>query len=90
MQPKDRSVTSLRLDQESKEAARAVFAELVMDLSTGINIYLKQVVVDQGLPFKPTTISPLDCATSKTHAEIERGDFVEFDSLEDFRQDLYS
>ena len=39
------------VDEETKELAQKVFQKLGMDMSTGIRIFLKQVVRDENIPF---------------------------------------
>ena len=42
---------SIRLDSEVKEQAQQVFNSLGMDMTTAINIFLRQAIQYQGLPF---------------------------------------
>ena len=42
---------SIRLDSEVKEQAQQVFNSLGMDMTTAINIFLRQALQYQGLPF---------------------------------------
>lgn len=42
---------SIRLDREVKEQAQQVFNSLGMDMTTAINIFLRQAIQYQGLPF---------------------------------------
>ena len=42
---------SIRLDSEVKEQAQQVFNSLGMDMTTAINILLRQAIQYQGLPF---------------------------------------
>lgn len=46
-----RTSTNIRIDKEIKEKAQEIFSELGMDLTTGINLFLRQVVINQGIPF---------------------------------------
>ena len=43
--------TSVKIDAETKKEAQKLFKDLGMSLSTAINIFLKQAVKEQGLPF---------------------------------------
>lgn len=45
---------NVRVEEKTKKAAMRIFDELGLDLSTGVNIFLNQVVVDKGLPFRPS------------------------------------
>jgi DNA-damage-inducible protein J len=89
METKKRSAITIRLDSDTKNAARQIFDNLGMDLSTGINIYLKQVIKDKGLPFKPSTINSLDVATELAHEELQNGQYRDFDNLDDLFKDLH-
>ena len=42
---------SVRVDNTTKKQAEAVFAALGMNMSTGINIFLAQVVRSRAIPF---------------------------------------
>ena len=42
---------SIRLDSEVKQQAQQVFNSLGMDMTTAINIFLRQAIQYQGLPF---------------------------------------
>ena len=42
---------SIHLDSEVKEQAQQVFNHLGMDMTTAINIFLRQAIQYQGLPF---------------------------------------
>ena len=42
---------SIRLDSEVKEQAQQIFNHLGMDMTTAINIFLRQAIQYQGLPF---------------------------------------
>lgn len=43
--------TTVRIDPEVKERAVAIFADLGMNLSTGVEVCLRAVVRANGLPF---------------------------------------
>ena len=45
---------NVRIEDKIKEAASKTLAELGLDLSTGIKLFLHQVVTERGLPFTPT------------------------------------
>ena len=44
--------TSIRIDSNTKQAATELLNELGFDLSSAVNIFLKQVVLQGGLPFQ--------------------------------------
>jgi DNA-damage-inducible protein J len=48
------TTVNIRIDSKTKKAAMKTFSELGLDLSTGIKMFLNQVIVEQGLPFTPS------------------------------------
>ena len=44
--------TSISLDSDVKRQAQELFSDLGLDLSTAINIFLKQSIRDEGFPFE--------------------------------------
>ena len=44
--------TSIRIDAETKKAATELLNDLGLDLSSAVNVFLKQVVLQGGLPFQ--------------------------------------
>ncbi|MCH5162371.1 MAG: type II toxin-antitoxin system RelB/DinJ family antitoxin [Clostridiales bacterium] len=75
--------TNITIDAEVKKQAQELFADLGMDLSTAINIYLKKALAEQGIPFEVTREVP-NAVTAKAIADSENGDDVygPFDSVE--------
>lgn len=43
--------TQIRIDKSVKEQACALFKELGLDLSCAVNIFLRQCILHEGLPF---------------------------------------
>ena len=75
--------TNITIDADVKKRAQELFADLGMDLSTAINIYLKKALAEQGIPFEVTREVP-NKVTAKAIADSEKGDDVygPFDSVE--------
>ena len=48
------SVTQLRIDDDLKKQANAIFEELGLDFSTAVRIFLKRTVQQNGIPFSMT------------------------------------
>jgi DNA-damage-inducible protein J len=44
---------NVRVDSEVKNAAEIIFKKLVMTMSSAINMFLRQTINDNGLPFQP-------------------------------------
>ena len=50
--------TNLSLDQDLKKGCIELFTDLGLDLSTAVNMFLKQSLLVQGLPFRVTRDEP--------------------------------
>ena len=48
------SVTQLRIDEDLKNQATAIFEELGLDLPTAVRMFLKRTVIQNGIPFSMT------------------------------------
>ncbi len=44
--------TNIKIDQEIKEQAQKLFASLGMDMTTAVNIFLRQAIKEQAIPFR--------------------------------------
>ena len=47
-----------RMDSDIKEQAQELFAELGMDMTTAINVFLRQAIQHRGFPFDVTLRKP--------------------------------
>ncbi len=50
--------TNISIDAETKAKAQTMLAELGLDLSTAVNIFLKQMLYEGGIPFAITRDFP--------------------------------
>ncbi|EEJ53064.1 type II toxin-antitoxin system RelB/DinJ family antitoxin [Mobiluncus mulieris] len=81
---------NFRTDATTKRAAEQLFGELGLDMSTALNMFLKQSIREQALPIRPA-ISHIPNATTMQaieHAEaIRKGEIPEdgavFDNVDD-------
>jgi len=48
---------SIRIEEKTKKEARKTLEALGLDLSSAVNMFLSQVVIEQGIPFKPSRVS---------------------------------
>lgn len=48
------TTVNVRLERKIKTEASKTLAGLGLDMSTAVKMFLYQVVVEQGIPFKPT------------------------------------
>ena len=46
-----RETTSIKLDKKTKEEAKKIFAQLGLSMGDAVNIFLKQVTLNNGIPF---------------------------------------
>lgn len=44
--------TNIRIDTELKRQAQQLFSDLGMDMTTAVNIFLRQAVREQAIPFR--------------------------------------
>ena len=59
--------TNITIDEVTKKKAQVLLADFGMDLSTAVNIFLKQMVYEGSFPFAITREAP----NSVTRAAIE-------------------
>lgn len=45
---------SIRIEEKTKKAAQKTLESLGLDLSSAVKMFLHQVVLEQGIPFKPS------------------------------------
>ena len=48
------TVINIRTNKEIRNKAKKVFSSLGISTSAGVNMFLNQVALEQGLPFTPT------------------------------------
>lgn len=49
------TVINIRTDKNIRNEAKKVFSKMGLSTSAGINMFLRQVVAEKGLPFTPTS-----------------------------------
>ena len=79
---------SIRLDSEVKEQAQQVFSNLGMDMTTAINIFLRQVIQYQGLPFDVRLDENRKLLEVLTDLDQNRNMSQSFESVSDLMEDL--
>ena len=79
---------SIRLDSEVKEQAQQVFSNLGMDMTTAINIFLRQAIQYQGLPFDVRLDENRKLLQVLTDLNQNRNMSQSFDSVSDLMEDL--
>ncbi|MDF7664477.1 type II toxin-antitoxin system RelB/DinJ family antitoxin [Bifidobacterium sp. ESL0763] len=78
------TTVSFRTDKDVKDQAKELFASLGMDLSTAINVFLRQSIRDNAIPFRITG----DDASARARYEAEHHIGKAFDSVDDLMGDL--
>ena len=68
------SATTINIDEETKKEAQELFKDLGMNLTTAINIFLKQAIKEQKIPFEIRNPCPKQelLAAIKEAEEMER------------------
>ena len=79
---------SIRLDSEVKEQAQQVFSNLGMDMTKAINIFLRQAIQYQGLPFDVRLDENRKLLQVLTDLNQNRNMSQSFDSVSDLMEDL--
>lgn len=79
---------SIRLDSEVKEQAQQVFNNLGMDMTTAINIFLRQAIQYQGLPFDVRLDENWKLLQVLTDLDQNRNMSQSFESVSDLMEDL--
>jgi DNA-damage-inducible protein J len=79
---------NIRIEEKTKRAASKALADIGLDLSTGVKLFLHQVVTEKGMPFTPTkNPAVLRAKWDKEIAEArKRGKF--YKSAEDMLEDI--
>ena len=79
---------SIRLDSEVEEQAQQVFNNLGMDMTTAINIFLRQAIQYQGLPFDVRLDESRKLLEVLTDLDQNRNMSQSFESVSDLMEDL--
>ncbi len=74
---------NISIDAEIKKQAQELFARLGMDLSTAVNIFLRQSIRTQSIPFMITAEVPNDVTLSAMESAENGSDvYGPFDSVD--------
>lgn len=90
METKDKTTMTIRINRQTKDAARQVLDSMGLDMSTAITLFLNQVATDNGLPFRPSALSPIDEATLRAEEDVKAGRVTEYANFEEFKNKLNS
>lgn len=79
------ATVSFRTDDQTKEQAAKLFQDLGLDMSSAINLFLRQSIASNGIPFTPHRGNAAS-AIARTEAETRTG--ATFDSVAELMADL--
>ena len=81
--------TSISIDADVKAKAQELFAELGMDLSTAINVFLRQSIYEHSIPFTVRREAPNE-TTLKAMDDAENDEYMygPFDSVAEMMEAL--
>lgn len=76
---------TVRVDPETKNEAKQLFTDMGMDISTAVNIFLRQAITDNGMPFVIHRENP---DSVRARYEAEHGMTKRFASVAALMEDL--
>lgn len=81
--------TNIKIEPELKKESQALFESMGMSLSTAVNIFLRQAVREQAIPFRIGTPTP-NAVTLQAmeNAENDADLFGPFDTVADMMEAL--
>ena len=84
--------TNISIDAETKAKAQAMLADLGMDLSTAVNIFLRQMLYEGGIPFSITRDIPNKVTLEAMKEAEDMRRFPEkykwYDNVDDMMEDI--
>lgn len=80
---------NIRVDNKIKNQAKEIFAELGIDMTTAVNIFLRQAIREHGIPFNLKLEIPNE-ETRRAIRDAENGIGVSqvFESVDKLMEDL--
>ena len=83
--------TQIRIDSKVKEQANVLFADLGLDMSSAVNIFLRQCILRGGLPFNvelPRFSDEVLSAIAEARSISRDPDVKGYDNLKDLKAAL--
>jgi DNA-damage-inducible protein J len=74
----DTTSMNLRIDKDLKKQAETLFAGLGLNMTTAINIFLKQAVREQGIPFAITAHKDYESVSAYKGSAERYGHYAEY------------
>ncbi|MCH5461320.1 type II toxin-antitoxin system RelB/DinJ family antitoxin [Lactobacillus sp. LC28-10] len=79
--PKNKNARiDVRVDKQTKEEAQKIYAALGLDLSTAVNMFLAQTVINNSWPLDKSTLIPDDVDEARTDA-LHIRNLTQFDAI---------
>jgi len=93
-----KEVVQIRVDSQVKKKANKIFSAVGVDFSTGVRMYLNQVILRQGIPFSVLTENgfseekeaELLRELAETKKMYERGELTAHTTVASLKKDLLS
>ena len=86
--------TNISLDADLKKQSQALLADLGLDLTTAVTIFLKQMLREQGIPFKITKNVPNAETTAAMNEAREIAahpeDYQTYASFDDLMEEVFN
>ena len=80
---------TIRTDKEIKQQAQTIFSDLGMDMSTAINVFLRQAIIHRGFPFELTLGEPNEITKkAMIDAETDTDTYGPYDTVESLMEAL--
>ena len=82
---------NIRTDKDIKEQAEKIFAELGLNMTTAINMFLRTAIRERGIPFELTLYVPNDTtemAIAEGREMIKDSESVRYSTMEDLKEAL--
>ena len=87
---------TIRIDAKTKEAARKTLEEIGLDISSGVKLFLHQVVVTQSIPFEIRTVNgytraqerEMIAAAEEAKRDYKAGKIKAYESIDELHADL--
>ena len=81
----DTATITFRTDPQVKRQAKELYESMGLDLSTALNMFLRQSLTDNGMPFRATRENPLNME-ARRQADDREG--ATFQTVDDLMKDL--
>ncbi|MCH5462666.1 type II toxin-antitoxin system RelB/DinJ family antitoxin [Lactobacillus sp. LC28-10] len=86
--PKNKSARiNVQVDKKTKEEAQRIYAALGLNLSTAVNMFLAQTVINNSWPLDKPTLIPDDVDEARTDA-LHNRNLTQFDSIQQLKDHI--